>query len=124
MRYYRSATGGCRGGSGSGPRSRTEPVDLPHLSSRSAAVSPPRRHENKTDRPASHCTAGAMRGAVPQSTYRLQVRCCSLLVGSSAMKDHDDNPFHPWSVRVEGRHDLQGHGCPDVVPCVPRFGLR
>lgn len=36
------------------------------------------------------------------------------------MRDHDDNR----SGRVEDHHDLQGHGCPDVVPGGSRFCLR
>lgn len=128
MRYYRSAAGSCRDGSGWKRRSHTDSVDPPRLSSRSALVALRCRHADRAARPASCCcTAVAIRvdGAAPRSECRLRARCCHRRGGSSATtRDHDDNPFRSCLGRAEDRHDRQGRGCPGVVPGGPRFCLR
>lgn len=124
MRYYRCVAGWYMGWD---PCSNTDPAARPLLLSRSGAVAPPRRrHAHRATRPVWSCRAVAIRaeGAVPRLKCRHRAGCCHLPGGSSAMRDHDDNRFRPWTGRVGDRHDLQGRGCPDVVPCGPRFGLR
>lgn len=62
--------------------------------------------------------------AIPRSRFRLRAGCCHRPGGSSAKRDHDDNPLRPWSRPVGDRHDRQGRGCPGAVPGGSRFGLR